>query len=79
MKGTAMTDPEPKKDNIINRLIDDSRMIIIFSIAFAFGMTLLCFCATREQSYGFISCAILWGLSLIALAISDKKGDSEDE
>lgn len=55
-------------------LIADAKRVILSSISIAFVMALFSFCLSRaEQSYAFISCAILWGAGLIALAICDKK------
>ncbi len=60
-----------------NDSIMTPKNIILISIAIAFAMTLFSFGFGREeQSYAFISCAILWGLGLIALAIYAKKSDS---
>ena len=69
-----MDQQKPSGINLFKQLITDTRIMILLSIAIAFGMTLFSFCLVRaEQSYAFVSCAILWGSSLIALAIFDRK------
>jgi hypothetical protein len=58
----------------------NSKKIIRLSIGFAFGAGLLSLCDNLLVKYHVhLSCAILWGLSLIALAILDKKSDSNSE
>ena len=68
-----MDQEKPGSASFIKQLSGDSRKIILLSIAVAFVMALFALCDVPRTSGALIACAILWGLSLVALAILDKK------
>ena len=71
---------KPRKPDPILTFLNDSRKIILTSLAISFVMFLLSFGVSRaEQSYAFTACAILWGLSLVALAVIDNKKDADSD
>ena len=76
-----MEQEKPQKQDSISPIklfLLDSRKIILLSLAIAVVTFLFSFCFNRvEQSYAFISCAILWGFSLVALATLENKKNSD--
>jgi hypothetical protein len=56
------------------------RKIIVLSIYIAFGAGLLSLCNNLLVKHHIhLSCALVWGLGLIALAILDNKKDSNSD
>jgi len=71
-----MNQEKPGGDSFFKQLISDYRKIILLSIAVAVVMALFGLLDVPRTQGALIACAVLWGSGLIALAIIDKKNDS---